>query len=258
MTLVVGILCTDGIVMAADSASSILAANVKELTDRKIVACQQQHLLFGASGHVGFIDKIHSSISKITSQTKDLEKFRKELQQKFAEEHRESRKNHVPFPQQPNDKPPQADCIVAGYLDKKPFLYNFDVDATDSDCTLSKFAAVGSGTPFAHTLFLPHRSNLLNINLDAGKIIANRIICDAISVTAYGLALPVHVYYMDTQAHIKMADSAEMSQINITCEAWRRMESDALGNALTQMKTPTITVANVDGLPSMQEKKADK
>jgi len=251
MTLIIGILCSDGIVMASDSASTDLDTGTKQPSDQKIVPYPQQHMIFGGSGDVGLIQKIQDRLGKLPYQ-KDPNKFRKELKNLICEELKESNKLHVPYPSQSYNSPPIAICILAGFLEEGPFLLEFERDGRDTDYgrkELGGFVAIGSGKPWALALFRPHLSNTRMVQ--EAKVISYRILSDAIALASYGLAEPINMFCINNKGKISKIENDEKHILNQTCELWRRLESETLSKALT----PNTELSIPENIPDMESTK---
>jgi len=61
MTLIVGIVCQDGVVLAADSATSDIEAQTKQPTE-KIRRLGHQKIFYGGSGDYGLVQKIEEAL----------------------------------------------------------------------------------------------------------------------------------------------------------------------------------------------------
>jgi proteasome beta subunit len=256
MTLILGIVCNDGIIMAADSAATDLEAGTKQLSDRKIVHLPKQHCLMGISGDVGLGQKIHNRVEKMHPGFKDVAKFRFELKKEIVEELNAAIKIHAPYPDRLSQTPPAAICIAAGYIEGRPYLIEYEKNGGDTNYAekeLMGFVAIGSGKGLAHALFRPFLAQ--SRDLSVGKVIAYRVLSDAISVSAHYLAEPIHMYCMTPDGTVQVLSDGEKAQYNTTCALWRRMEFDSLGRALAPQPENSTLVAGEkkDDIPKMED-----
>lgn len=65
MTLIIGIRCTEGIVLAADSAATMGPSGIQtaqQRTARKLIICNQGKIVVGVSGHMGLSQRLAATI----------------------------------------------------------------------------------------------------------------------------------------------------------------------------------------------------
>ena len=258
MTLITGVICNDGIVVASDSASTDPESYTKQPSENKLVIINHNKMVFGGSGDVGLIQKISASISQSTHQ-KDIIKLRKELKAKICNELLESNKSFVPHPSS-RSQPPLVVSMVAGYVNDNPFLFEFDQNGTDTDyTTLKGFLAIGSGKPWAQAYFRPYLNFTKNIK--ASKIISYRIISDAITLSSGGLSEPIHIVSIEKNGKITKCDPAEINATKDTCELWREIDRNSLTKALNPPSPTTTAVSAADtvvDIPSIQDENTEE
>jgi 20S proteasome alpha/beta subunit len=238
--------------MAADSASTDLSAGTKQSSNCKIEHFRNHKSLFGGSGDVGLLQKIHERIDKLHSSYKDISKFRFDLKTVIVEELNLAIRIHAPYPTQPYHDPPGAVCIVAGYIDGTPYLIEYERNGADTDFTksgLGNFVAIGSGKPLAQALFRPHLFRTLNAQ--TGKVIAYRVLSDAIAIASFGLSEPIHMYCMDKTGKVEICTDIDRGVYRETCGLWREMEFDALGKLAPQ--TAEQEEKNAEEIPTMED-----
>jgi len=84
MTLILAIACTDGIVIASDSASSDPASGTKQPID-KIKRLGNLSILYGGSGDFGLLQKINENLITFTPKP-NLKRTRQELKKLIISE----------------------------------------------------------------------------------------------------------------------------------------------------------------------------
>lgn len=230
MTLVLALGCTDGVVMAADSASTDLAGGTKQPT-LKIRPFPNKGILFGASGDYGLLQKVFENMIDPPITAVKLKALRQALKQRFAQEVTLSTQYHCP--QHPADAPPPCIALLAGVLEHKPFVLEFDKNATDTifDDNLGSFNAIGSGKAFAQALFRPFLYK--ERDLEKAKVLAYKIIDDSINIAAFGLAAPVRISIVTLDGQISELSSPELESLAQTVQIWRELEIECLGKALS-------------------------
>lgn len=247
MTLIVAIGCSDGVVIGADSASSDMDSGIKQPSE-KIRRIGERNILFGGSGDVGLLQNINESLADFTQQP-NLKRIRQQIKKRVVPELAEAVSSHSPYPQPGYNVPPCAILLFVGIQDGKPWILEIEKDGRDTiyDEGLGNFAAIGSGKPWAQALFRPHLKTERDIEL--GKIFAYRVIDDAITLAVGGLAPPIHIYTISSENQIEKVDQEELNKLSETCELWKSIEREAVGQALAEPKNEGIEPA----IPEPQE-----
>jgi 20S proteasome alpha/beta subunit len=230
MTLIVGIGCKDGAIIASDSAATDSESNTKQPAI-KIKRLNSENILYGGSGDVGLLQKIDEEL-KAYSPRSNIKNIRQELRKHIIPILRESNSLHAPYPSQGFHMPPVAISLFVGITDTTPWILEIERDGRDTLYTNQEgyFCAIGSGKPLAQALF---RSFLyMERTLKTGKVLASRIMCDAISLAAGGLAEPVLMHILKPGQAPEEVGVDEKQSLKDTCELWKQLERDALGQAL--------------------------
>ncbi|MBI4480043.1 MAG: hypothetical protein HY651_08485 [Acidobacteria bacterium] len=247
MTLILAIKCSDGIVIAADSASSDLDAGTKQPTE-KIKKLGNHTIVYGGSGDVGLLQKLGDAVNGLNTTT-SIKRIRQELKKLAVPELKDSAELHVRYPRQGFHEPPEAILLFAGVTARTPWILEIEKDGRDTiyGDDLGNFAAIGSGKPLAQAIFRPHLKSQRDLNL--GKIFAYRVIDDAIELSVMGLCHPIHISTIDLDGTILKVEAAELQALRTQCELWRSVEREALGRVLAPQPmagTGTITEPLLD------------
>lgn len=229
MTLVLAIGCTDGVVIAADSQST------DENLRQPFVKIQQlgpHPILYGGAGDVGLGQKLDEAL-KGAVMRESVKLMRREIKKRLAQDLRESVSLHATYPTQQSQLPPAAILLFVGVLDGKSWILEVEKENRDTvyGDDLGNFAAIGSGKMLAQALFRPHLWSARD--LSAGKILAYRILDDAISLSAIGLARPIHIHTISLDGAIEKVEDEECETIDDTCEGWRQLERDSFKQVLS-------------------------
>jgi len=236
VTLIAGFVCSDGIVLAADSASSDSDTFTKQPTT-KIKRLGNQRMLYGGSGDVGLIQKIDQALDGFTIPG-NMKRVRQDLRQRIVPELQEAARFHAPYPAQGYNVPPSASFLFAFACAGQPCLLEIEKDGRDTiyGATLGNFAAIGSGKPWAQAIFRPFLFKERNIEL--GKVFAYRVLHDAIDLASYGLAAPVRIWTLPTAGDPSLVSDEEMGKLQTTREIWQALEAEALGKLLQPLPAP--------------------
>lgn len=240
MTLVVAIGCSDGLVMAADSASSE-DCGTKQPVDNKIKRLGNLPLVYGTSGSVGVIQKIDEGLAGFTIKNKPY-RTSQELKRLVVPVLKEALENHVSYPQAPYNSPPCAITLFAWVQDGKPWILEIERNGNDQfyGPDLGHFAAIGSGKQLAQAIFRPHLATPRD--LTAGRVLAYRVLGDAIALAAGGLGEPIHIFAVGLNGDVHKIENGERKAIRDTCELWRAVERDSLAKVLAPVTTPVPLV----------------
>jgi len=233
VTLIVGIVCQNGVVLASDSASSDPEAQSKQPFE-KIRRLGQHRVLYGGSGDVGLLQKIHEALVGFVPQGR-IRRIRLELRTRIVPELLEAVKHHAPYPAQGFNRPPEAVHLFVGIADNKPWLLEIEKDGRDTvyDDSLGNFAAIGSGKPWAQAIFRPYLFTPRDLEL--GTILTYRVMEDAIDLASANLARPIHIWRLPLTGDPVKVTQEEMDQkLNPVRGLWRKMEAEALGKLRAQ------------------------
>lgn len=224
MTLVIAIRCTDGVVIAADSAST--DADIKTPVE-KIRGLPSVPVLYGRSGDEGLMQKIDEALESIQIKN-TLKRTRQEIKKAIAPELAESIRYHVGYPEMFRNQPPQAIVLFVGVLNGEPWILEIEKDNTDTiyGDELGNFAAIGSGKSLAHALFRSHLNT--ERDLELGKHFAYRILDDVIQISSMYLAHPIVMYTISVDGTIQKVEEAEHIAIANLCEGWRQLEREVV------------------------------
>jgi 20S proteasome alpha/beta subunit len=241
MTLIIGIICEDGDVMAADSASTDMTAQVKQPTSDKLRRIGTKNMVLGGSGNVGLLQTIREVVDGYTGTASTIKNVRRDLKALMLPQQRQAIADHIPLQMAGMNQPPVACLLAAGYAGAMPFLIEFEANGEDTsyDASMGNFCAIGSGKTYAHALFRTHLTRKRDLKL--GKILAFRVVSDSIDLAHYGLAHPVHMWTI-TQAAVALVSDEEKAELGETVKIWRELESEALGKLLAPASGPPLEV----------------
>jgi 20S proteasome alpha/beta subunit len=230
MTLIVGLACTNGIVMGAYSASIDPLSRTK-LTVNKIQRMGKYPILFGASGAGGFIQRV----------TEDLNDLKLSQSAKFSTVRQNIQNACLPALEEAKDR-----LYVPGYGDEKmrtailfgcihrnqPFLLEIAANGEHMvyDDNYGNFWAIGCGTTLAQAFMRTHLNT--NRDLRLGKILAYRVLEDSIELSDMGLAKPIHLQTLTLDGSLNKLGEQELKDLGETCEGWRELERETLDYVL--------------------------
>jgi len=232
MTLIVAIGCTDGIVMAADSASTDFKTQAKQPAT-KVKPLPGRRILYGGAGDVGVLQKIDASLgAQVRENAGPFVALRGAIQAAVVAELRRASALHVPQPDPGFRHPPAATLLFGIIYGQQSYLLEVERDGRDTlfGPEFGNFGAIGSGKALAQALMRPHL--LAERDLLTGRVLAYRIVEDAIALAAWGLAEPVRLHTLALDGTVSEIGDFERRELRETCELWRQRERDALALTL--------------------------
>ncbi len=240
MTVAIGLVCKDGVLVASDSmASDPQTAH----TVTKIFKLDTCPVVWTASGSVYVIEEVGHALSGIDKPNAktggppiafaepNLTALRSSLTAAIHRTMRacyESALASTPFP--PGAIAPnfQTSFLVAGYANSTTWLLEFAEDGQVNWHTKFGFYAIGSGGPFArvaHGLMAHYLSNPLTV--EQGARVAYRAIQTTCEVSPGGVGLPVQIAVVDGEG-TRVLEETEISEIETAVERWKTLEAETL------------------------------
>lgn len=228
MTLILALSCKDGVVMASDG--QMTTGLIRE-TVQKIKQIDRAEVLWGASGSVGYIQKIESIMLglPIEAQTEGLEAICPILKNRILELRQDTLNKHRKLYGTGRDREAQgADLILADFKES-PQILHIDIDCDDERTEEFGLCASGIGHDFAHTLLKGY--DIRKLSLPATTALAYRVLDRTIAVGAYGLGYPIDLWNIKKEKKsnktvVHHFDHTEVDGIADTVRIWQSSESD--------------------------------
>ena len=239
MTLIIALGCSDGVVMAADSAASDPAAGIKTFSSSKVSRIGSEPILYGGSGDVGLSQHYVEALQGVATRG-DARAVREQVCNKIGDvlKRYHSRVFDIPGA----TRRPAVVALLAGVHKPKPGSsklepWIMEVNDNGGDTLYSTddfgyFAAIGSGATFAHALMRSHLEAKRTV--EQAKVLAYRLLDDAILLSESGLALPIHIHSISLDGEVITMDAEEQSKIVSTVELWRELEKESLSRAFAR------------------------
>jgi len=233
MTLIIALACKNGIVMASDGqATGGSAGGPIKMPIQKIYSINN-HVLFGASGSVGVIQKsrlIISSLSQELDKEWDfdlMERVRDSLFRVYKNEIDRHRKFYQGTPQEDIQNAPIADVLLCNFIKKghneQKIIWHIAPDCSDEMLDEIGYGCSGSGDVFAHTLLKNY--SVKDLDVEKGKIVAYRVIKEAIEIGAYGLGEPIDIWTI-TEKGCKRLTKEELMALDDAYNSWKEIERE--------------------------------
>lgn len=250
MTLIIGLRCSDGIVMAADSMSTESAHNgmpiTKHITNKIVI---QHQLLWGASGSVGVKQIVKEAIEDnytkigLTNSNQSAVKLRDELVKLIAPIATNQYKLVYDATLGDRSKLPLTNFVFVRYTNKNKFaIINIECNMA-GEVVEAEHISTGSGSKTGQALLGRLRNK--KWDLQVGEVVAYRTMNDAIHVEPSGIGPPITMarYTIDAKQNpkIESIEGDDLDRIRDAAEAWTKAEREALTNLTA---TPVPAPAN--------------
>lgn len=225
MTLIVGIPASDGVVFASDGqvttgAVRSTAPKIYDLND---------WALWAASGELALIQRVNEQVAMFAQREQPLEAIRDDLAQmvRMAVDQLLKTDFRTQFvagnPEALLGLHP-ADFLFVEYRDGRSRILHLLTNGT-SEWIEGRAAATGVGDVFAYALLAKYARR--DIRVEHAKILAYKVIEEAIEVGAYGLGPPIDVWEISEKGK-KKATEEELAALADTVEVVREREVELL------------------------------
>ncbi len=229
MTLVIALACKDGIVMASDGqVTGGSAGGYVRFHSQKIFKIND-NVLFGASGNIGTIQRALAIVQAFSQQLMEemdyqkMEQIRIELFKIYKNEIDRHKAFYKDTDVESIKHAPISDIIISKFKGDESFIWHISPDCSDELLQDIGYACTGSGDVFAYTIL--KNFNIKKLNVDRGKIIAFRVIKEAIEIGAFGLGEPIDIWTI-TDKGVKRLSTEEIEALSETYSLWKKMEEE--------------------------------
>lgn len=260
MTVAIGLVCSDGVVVASDSMSTSGGIARK---GPKVHALSNLPIVWTASGSVYVIEDVTVSLEQLDAEAGKEPVLRETFTQPKLEALRGNLSRYVRDPltecynaatpgQQmlrgPHGEqrhPFATDFLILGYGSGTPYFLEVANDGQLNWHHDARFSAVGSGGEFAsvaHAL-MAHYVEGEELPVDLGLRVAYRTITNTIRVSSQHVGFPVQLAVADSKG-AGVLDEGEVEGVKDAVEGWVKMEAETLrlptGGKEPPLETPPI------------------
>lgn len=264
MTVAIGLLCADGVIVASDSMGS---AGLRAARAQKVHALPRLPVVWTAAGAVYTIEEGDQALLGLEEQvlqiedgramfdTPSLPVIRKNIGDFLRQNMAQCYGNLIPARQmQPGlSHPFSADFLVLGWAAGGPWLLEVAGDGQMNWHTAAKFYAVGSGGDFAsvcQAVMAHYFEGELDVHV--GLQVAYRSIEATCRVSSAGVGLPVQLAVADAQG-ARVLTKEEGDEVGTAVERWmiseRAIVEDLRGGKVVELRAeePLPTLTEPDG-----------
>jgi 20S proteasome alpha/beta subunit len=235
MTLIIALACKDGIVMASDGQVTASSAGGPIRIPGQKIYQVTDNVLFGASGSLGVIQRAYQVVKSLESVLNNdwgsmevREGVRRSLFEIYKNELDRHREFYKGTPYEDIRHAPPADILLCKYREGidgtvERRIWHIAMDCSDEFLDELGYGCTGIGDVFAHTLL--RRYPVKDLDVERGKLIAYRVLKEAMEVGAYGLGEPIDIWVISKQG-VRRLKRGELEALEDTYSAWRRVEME--------------------------------
>ena len=211
MTLIIGVVCPDGIIIGSDSQTT-MGTELKRINRQnpKVIELKNGCIVFAGAGHVSVLQEIEEKLNlALQSFPHDygLESITEQIDQViFGIMQKQITKHNNMFGNLNNM--PSGDFVFGSCKKGTPLLCHFGIDGSSEK--VYDYIAVGSGMPYAEVLLKDaYRPNL---SLEDSKYLVYSVIRDTEDVDNY-VGGEIHIKMIDNNGEIKTIKEGEIAAL---------------------------------------------
>ena len=228
MTIAIGLVCSDGVLVASDSMGS---AGKTAQSRVKVYASPTAPTVWTYAGSQYMSQQIEACIEG--SGAKDGRHLPDVLVPQVEETLR-SAYGRMVLPPGASERDllgHAPDVLILGWHDGVPSFRRIPSELASVSCDAERLVAVGTGREYASVVkaALAHYLDE-SVSLHLGKVLAFRVVQTVCDVSAYNVAMPVQMAVADTTG-ARILSSTEVAEVGILAERWVATERGSLERA---------------------------
>jgi len=210
MTLVIGVVCEEGIVIGSDSQTT-MGGELKRINrpNPKVLELDNNCIVFAGAGDVCVLQEVEDKVNTILEESNDkgLEFFRDRVDEIIFQTMKKHVEKHgVMFGNYKNM--PTGDFVFSSCKNKIPLLCHFAMDGSSEK--VYDYIAVGSGMPYAEVLLKD--SYREKLSLDDSKYLVYSVIRDTEDVDNF-VGGEIHIKIIKLDGCIETITNGEISAL---------------------------------------------
>jgi len=227
MTLIIALKCKDGIVMASDGQATGFSTGGPIRQKIQKIFKLTDNILFGASGSVGTVQKSKEIFERFAQQLNnkfDLD-IRDQIRQSLFQIMKNEFDRHKAFHGK-SEGAPLADILICIKLKNGNCkIWHITPDCAEEFLDELGYGCSGIGDTFAYTLLKNYYSPEMDI--ERGKLVAYRVIKEAIEIGAFGLGEPIDIWTLNKETgEIKELAKEEIMALDDALLTWKETERE--------------------------------
>lgn len=253
MTVILGLKCRDGAVLAADSqGTGMVPGNLPTKVINQKVIKLSKHVVYAATGSTGAGQRIGASLRQQASKlvgTKSPEENADVLRRAI---HPLQKAIVAEWTGLVGTQAEPWGAIFCGWSNAGPWV--FEIEPSGASGFHDPFATTGSGYAFAHAALMERdHFGIAAQPLEAAKGIAYRAIANVCDAAAVHVGLPVQMASVTEQGVEEIFDGSEAhDELKLFVDLWKAKEVEALG-AMAPLPVATADLADADAVQGISE-----
>lgn len=227
MTLIVGLACKDGVILASDSQATTFSTGGPVRRTISKIKYLGDHKLWSASGSVGMIQKIEAVFASLPKEILNASINEPQLRQNVLQNAhtlraQELQRHRALYGQGRDMEAGIADLLIVEYQGN-PRIWHINPDCADEFLEEFSYGTSGSGDIFAHTLLKNFK--IKEFSIEQGALIAYRVLRDAIDIGAFGLGEPIDIWVINRDGIMQKQES-EILALRDAYSTWMEAEEE--------------------------------
>lgn len=241
MTVVLGLRCADGLILATDSqgTASMPGGYPVRIRTPKIHQVGES-LLFAGTGSQGIGQRVEAALRNNLTKLNKKQPRAKLGVEIFRIVNPLQKEAEASYVQVPQASMPVWGGIFCGQSSEGPYLLEIDLNGTWQFHDTQPFTATGSGHAFAHLAI----SSVLHYEvekqpLQIAQMLAYRAIENVCLASAFGVNVPVQMGVL-ADDEITILDDGQLKALEDSVNLWKRKEVETLGGLAPRRETEDL------------------
>jgi hypothetical protein len=239
MTVAVGMVCSDGVLVASDSmgSSGLIARQVT-----KVHAFKEQPIIWTRAGSEFVTQRVRNTMASHDVAGSDVTPLGMVGDLTAAIREAYGVPQTPPTHASAEDKWDHSTELLVLSWGESPSMIHVPADLAAIECSERWFATIGSGHDAASAVqaALAHYSRTAPPTLERGCLIAYRLIEAVCSVSSWGVGVPVQIAVADSLG-ARILSQAEIDELDTGVERWLETERVSfMGEARHKTGEPTV------------------
>ena len=259
MTLILALDCADGLLLASDGQATVSTGGQPVKTEADKLRRPWTNVGWGASGPVSVAQLVEQALATRHAQAnvferKTVAQIREALTRTVTETVRTAYQQHHGVAGQPG---PETDFLFVGDGTDGAFMLEIHRNLLHTDHMRTGYTAIGSGDifPYYAMAALKHYQ-VKQRPLREVKLIACRILEDAINTAAFGLGEPIQMIEIEKAKAGQCGKATKLSRADIQVlrdqvTQWKELEGEALTQfvGIRQVEETAVTLPDAEEIP---------
>ncbi|GEM_PF-5908068 len=250
MTLIVGVICPEGIVIGSDSQTTI-GTELKRINRQnpKVIELKNKCIVFAGAGYNSVLQEVENRVNIIvqnTSNNKGLEGIRDHIDKVIFNVMRKHVSKHKSL-YGDFETMPTGNFIFGSWKNSVPLLCHFENDGSSEE--VHDYIAIGSGTPYAEVLLKD--AYRYRMSLEDSKYLVYSVIRDTEDVDNF-VGGEIHIKIIKINGEVQTITEGEISALK-TSYATRKDIKKRLDQNWSKIEPAIMKILNEEEIKSVSK-----